>query len=505
MRTLILPLILILSFLSCAKKSTKLNNKNTVIIAGKEGEILDSILTPYVEELRNSINNNAGLAIGVIKGNAIIYARTFGYSNIEKKQKANFNSVFHIASLSKPFTAMAITKLVQQQKLQLDDKIIDFIPELKMKGSNYQLITIRHALSHTSGIPTNISPDDWTNPSYGNTALEENLEAIQDQYLDFEPGTKFNYSNSAFDILGIVISRASGMHFSEYITRHILEPAGMTHSTYKKPKDILPENWAKPYSFGLQTQEWTPYPYNEKLYPSSGVLTSLKDMCRWAQIHMGKGTFKNHKVLDEDYYNLLVQPQYETPWGDEIGLSWFLQSYQNRPIIMHQGQDTGFESIIYIYPNEGVSIVVMSNRDFSRTGRIINAASEILFSLEPKPYTVSAKYKFANTYNKQGIEKAKIIWQDIKNDSTDIYHFENEDILTTGAILENGAKWLETKDVLEFYNHLDDTSTYSWRLLGNANLNLGDTLTALSCYKKCLDINPNYEKAKIAIEKIDLK
>jgi tetratricopeptide (TPR) repeat protein len=147
----------------------------------------------------------------------------------------------------------------------------------------------------------------------------------------------------------------------------------------------------------------------------------------------------------------------------------------------------------------------MANRDFSRTGRIINAASEVLFKQELKPYNVSTKYKFADVYNKQGISKAKEIWREMKNDTTDIYSVDDEDILTTGAILENGKRWSETKDVLEFYLTMNEKSTYAWRLLGNANLGLKDTISALSCYNKCLEINPNYEKAKIAIEQISKK
>ena len=139
----------------------------------------------------------------------------------------------------------------------------------------------------------------------------------------------------------------------------------------------------------------------------------------------------------------------------------------------------------------------MANRDFSRTGRIINAISEILFSEGPKPYEVSAKYQFAKDYNIGGIHKAKATWSQLKKDTTDIYYIDDDDILTTGAILENGGKWVETKEILEYYNTLNEESTYSWRLLGNANLNLGDTLTAISNYEQCLVINPNYEKARL--------
>jgi CubicO group peptidase (beta-lactamase class C family) len=467
------------------------------------GKKVDSLLTPYVNKLRKLTDNQAGLAVGITKGNEIIYAKTFGYSNIEKGTVTDFNTVFHIASLSKPFAAFAIAKLTQQGKLELNDPIVKFIPELEMQGGNYNLITIKHILTHTSGIPANISTDDWTNPSYGEDALNENIEALKRHPLNFEPGLKFSYSNSAFDLLGIVINRVSGMPYSEFIKKNILEPAGMTKSTFKKPKDLIPHNWAVPYSYGLKTQEWNPYPYNEKLLPSSGMLTTLSDMCKWAQLHQGRGEINGKIVLEKEYFDLIVTPHFDTPWNDKIGLSWYLQSYLDHPIIMHSGQDTGFEAIIYIYPEDDISIIVMSNRDFSRTGRIINAASEIVFDKEIKDFQISAKYKFAEMYNKNGIEKAKEVWNTLKTDTTDIYIVNDGDILTTGAILENGRKWSETREVLEFYNDLNNNSTYSWRLLGNANLNIGDTLTAMNCYRKCLEINPNYEKAKLEIKKLE--
>ena len=496
-----LPIVLIFFLSSCNEEMKHQELKHIAI--GEQGKRLDSLLIPYIDELRKLTDNQAGLAIGVTKGDQTIFARCFGYSNIEQGKEVDFNTVFHIASVSKPFVAFSIAKLIEQQKLGLDDKIIDIIPEFEMKGSGYELITVKHILTHSSGIPANISPDDWTNPSFGDKALDENLEIIKTHTLDFEPGTRFSYSNSAFDILGLIISRVSKMQFSNFVTAEILVPAGMNNTTYKKKEDVFSQNWAMSYSYGIETQEWLPYPYNEKLFPSSGVLTSLNDMLTWTKIHLGKGRHIDKAILQEKYFNLLTEPYYNTPWGDKIGLSWFLQSYLDKPIIMHQGQDTGFESIVYLYPNENISIVVMANRDFSRTGRIINAISEILFAEWPKTYDVSAKYKFTEIYKKAGIEAAKAAWSQLKIDTTDIYYIDDGDILTTGAILENGGKWKETKEILEYYNTLNKKSTYSWRLLGNAHLNLGDTLTALSNYEKCLEINPNYEKARIAIEKLN--
>lgn len=479
------------------------SQSKTVAIKGVEGEKLDSLLTPYLLQLRELTNNNAALAVGVVKGGEIIYARTFGYANIEKSIAADFNTVFHIASVSKPFTAAATVKLVEQGKLSLDDFIIKYIPEFEMKDRRYSQITIKQILTHTSGIPRHVSVGDWENPVYGDKALEKNVEDIKPFMLDFEPGTKYSYSNSAYDLLGVVISRVSRMTFEEYVKTYILIPAGMTHSYYSKPLDTLPINWAVPYSYGVETQIWSPFPYSENYFPSSGLHTTLQDLCNWGMLYVNNGRHKDDIVIGADFFSSLTEPNYDTPWGDKIGLSWFLQSYLDRPIIMHQGNDTGFESIMYVYPKDSISIVIMANRDFSRTGRIINAVSEILFGQTAKDYSVSAKYPFTDAYKKHGIAYAAELWSQLKKDSTDIYEVDNEDLLTTGAVLENGKNWVAARDILEYYVTLDNNSTYAWRLLGNTYLNLGNREKAKSCYEQTLRINPEYEKGKKALDDLE--
>lgn len=489
------------SILSCTS-STLDQTEDTFIIQGETGRMLDTTLTPYIEELRNITDNTAAVAIGITKGSEIIYARTFGYADVANRKKSHLNTIFHIASVSKPFTAVAVSKLIQQGKLNLDDRLIDHIPEFKMKGTGHDSVTIKHILTHTSGIPRHVSSDDWSNPIYGPAALEVNLKHVADLSLDFSPGTQFNYSNSAFDILGIVVSRVSGMRFTDYVRTNVLEPGGMLHTTYIKPKGSLPEHWAVPHSYGVETDEWAPYPYTENYAPSSGVQTTLLDMCRWGLLHLGSGTHQEFSILDKAHYRLMTTPHHDTPWGDKIGLSWYLQSYLDRPCIMHLGADTGFEANMYIYPEEDISIVVMANRDFSRVGRITLAAAEILFNEQPKEYAVSGRYPFATAYKNGGIEKAKEVWEAMKKDTVDQYYIDNDDLLTAGAILENNRKWADAQSILDYYLTINDRSSYAHRLIGNAHLNLGDTLAAISSYQKTLEINPAYAKGQAALDAI---
>jgi CubicO group peptidase (beta-lactamase class C family) len=181
-----LPILMLFLCFSCNVHQQI--NQEQIIKVGETGQQLESLLTPYVQELRTLTNNTAGLAIGITKGDQIIYARTFGYAQVEPAKKVNLNTPFHIASVSKPFSAFAIAKLIQENKINLNDLLIDHVPEFTMLGEGYDQITIEHILTHSSGIPRNIAPDDWLNPSFGPDALDENLEIVKNQNLDFKPG-----------------------------------------------------------------------------------------------------------------------------------------------------------------------------------------------------------------------------------------------------------------------------------------------------------------------------
>lgn len=472
------------------------------IIYGEIGQRLDSLITPYIKKLRLLTDNEAGLAIGVTKGNRIVYLKTFGYADIEKKEQVNLNTKFHIASLSKPFVAFATLKLVEEGKIELDDHIDKYLPELNDADNRFGEVTIRQILTHSSGIPRHISVEDWQNPVVDKNALERNLTQLLDFELDFEPGSKYSYSNAGFDILGLIISRASGTSFFDFVQQEVLLPSGMTQSTYIKPIDSLPSNWANSHSYGLKTQVLVPYPYNLKVAPSAGLKSTILDMCNWGMLHLGKGSINGQEVLDMQLFETMVSPQFKTPWDEKIGLSWYLQKYLDRPIILHTGDSHGFESMIYIYPEEDISIVILANRSYSRTGRMVNAVSEVLFEEQPKSYQVSGIYKYAVAYLDHGPNVANDLWEQMKKDTTDNYFIDDNDILASADILDNGKKWQESKDLLEYYLKENPNSTFAWRLYGNANLNLGDTTKAISSYEKTLEINPNYEKGRIALEQL---
>jgi CubicO group peptidase (beta-lactamase class C family) len=154
-----------------------------------------------------------GFAIGIIKSNKIVYEKGFGLRKIGKQNHIDSKSLFHMASVSKPFTATAIMQLVDKGKIKLESLLTDYIPYLKMKDPRYKKITIRQVLTHTSGFP-DVKDYDWDKPQYDEKALERYIkDSVSTSELLFEPGTQFSYSNMAYDVLAEVIKQVSGIPF----------------------------------------------------------------------------------------------------------------------------------------------------------------------------------------------------------------------------------------------------------------------------------------------------
>ena len=494
--------LLLLSLAACRADAPATPSMPTAQIDGPIGERLDSVLTPYVDALRELTDNDAGLAIGITSGGRVVYARAFGAAELARGEPATLETRFHLASLSKPFTAAAVLRLVADGRVELDAPLVTYLPEFRVEGDGGDRISVRHILAHMSGLPADLGVDNWSNPVFGEGALEENLVRARSMRLAFAPGSAYSYSNAGYDLLGLLVQRVSGVPFASFVRSQLLEPAGMYSGSYENPRDSLPPQWARPYSHGLTTQEWRPFPFSGANTPSSGLHASVLDMCRWGLLHLARGRVDGREVIDADAFDAMVSPQVATPWGDAMGLGWFLQSYEGHPNLMHLGNDTGFEAAIYIYPEDDASIVVLANRDFSRTGRLALAAAEILFGGAPKPVVVSARYPFAERMRTLGIAAASQFWDTVQNDSTNRYQVDDDDLLSMGAVLEQAGQWSEAHDVLRLFVSRHDNAPYPWRLLGNAHVGLGDTAAAIAAYERALQIDPTYERGRVALDAV---
>ena len=182
--------------------------------------LLEEQLEPLIQQTLATFEI-AGLAIGIVRGDEIVYARGFGVKNLGTREPITATSLFHLASLSKAFVATAIMQLEEQVKLDLDTPVVDYLPYFTMNDERYRAITARQMLSHVSGMPDE-EMYYWDQPEYDEGALERYVRGLANLSLLFEPGERFSYSNIAYEVLGDLIAKRSGQPFEAYMSEYIL-------------------------------------------------------------------------------------------------------------------------------------------------------------------------------------------------------------------------------------------------------------------------------------------
>ncbi|MFC1731374.1 serine hydrolase domain-containing protein [candidate division KSB1 bacterium] len=342
-------------------------------IASKLEPIINDYMVTY---------NLPGLAIGIVKDKKVVYANGFGLKSINSDDSVTSTTLFHMASISKPFVATAIMQLSEQGKIDINSPVTDYLPYFKLGDERYKSITIQQMLSHISGMP-DVEDYEWDNPQYDDGAMERYVRSLSDRKMIFDPGEKFSYSNMAFEVLGDVIAKVSGTTFDDYEKEYILNPLGMKKSTFLKPEH-LPEDWAAAHIMRQTTEAWDGYPYNRIHGPSSTLHSNVVEMCNWAIANMNSGELNGTRILNADSYDLLWKPLFtiNSETNRSIGLSWFLAEYEGFKTVGHSGGDIGFNTNFVMIPEKSIAIVVLSNRMPAPVGDITNAALDILLGLE---------------------------------------------------------------------------------------------------------------------------
>ncbi len=320
-----------------------------------------------------------GLCVGISHEGQLKYEMGFGYKNIETKEKVDEHTIFHIASVAKLFVGTAIMQLVERGLLDIDHPVVEYLPYFKVKDSRYKKITVKQMLSHTSGMP-DVEDYEWDHPQTDEAALERYVKSLEELTLLWEPGEKFSYSNIAYDILGHLIAKVSGVSFEEYIENNIFKPLNMINSTFLSfNRDI--NEIASPHIKDSDKHVVVSkvFPYNRIHGPSSTLTSDIKDMHLWAFANLNLGTLKDSRIIEESTYKLIWHPIMPINEKEQIGLSWFMRAYKSRTLFGHEGSDIGFRSSFAIVPENKVSISVYANLQSAPTRRIQQGILDIIF------------------------------------------------------------------------------------------------------------------------------
>lgn len=445
-----------------------------------------------------------GFAIAIVQNQKIVYAAGFGVKNLTRpNDKITPESLFHMASITKPFVATSIMQLVEQGRIELDAPLVKYLPYFRMKDERYKAITIRQMLTHTSGMP-DVEDYEWNKPQYDDGALERYVRSLQPLSLIAAPGTRFQYSNMAYEILGDVIAKVSGQSFEDYVRLHILEPLGMSHSTlFMKQAD--PQHLTSPHIINASYEAAVSpvFPYNRIHSPSSTLYSSVLDMARWAMANMNRGELNGKRILKAATYDVMWKPAGEQ-WS-QIGISWFLRKHRDHQMIGHSGGDTGFRSNLMMLPAEGIAVVMMSNYDGpSPLGGITSVALDVALGLKPeppvfKPMIAKVVYK---TMAAEGIEAAVRKYQELKQTARDGYNFAEDQLNTLGYRLMAQGKLKEALRILQLNVEAYPQSANAYDSLGEAYMKNGDKQLAIENYEKSLKLNGSNQNAVEMLKKL---
>lgn len=412
----------------CTKPASETLHENAL------NKKIDSFLGGTVDRLKLP-----GLTVAVTRNDSIIYSNAFGYTNIETKKPMKPENIFHWASVSKTFVATAIMQLREQRKIDLDEKLITYLPYFKQKDPTYKTITIRQMLNHTSGIG-DVDDYEWDKPQYDSGALERFVRSIANDEMRFQPGKDMAYSNTAYEALGDVIAKVSGMSFEIYVRRNILEPLEMKTSSFLYPE--IPD------SLRVSGHVWSGepvvskhYPYNRMHGPSSTLNTSVLDMTHYAFAHLHRGIYNGRRILNDSVYNEWWTNSVNMEGKPKIGYAWWLDERHGVKTVSHSGGDTGFRSMFMLVPEKNISVMLVGNYELVRSYDLAVGILDILLDKEPNVVRRHIGFAFAETMQTGGIEAAKAFVNAVREDSVkQAWYIWDEN---QGAIAYPGYLYLE--------------------------------------------------------------
>lgn len=319
----------------------------------------------YLQEVWRS-TGTPGISVAVAHQGRLVFSEGVGFADLENMVPADGSTVYNIGSVSKALTAVAVMQLAEQGKVRLDDPIRKYVPGFPDKGA---VITLRHLLTHTSGIRhyrRTDFPDSVDNENMKPVAnLEEAIRIFKDDPLLFQPGERYFYSSYAVNLLQGVIETASGLAFEEYMRRFIWTPAGMFHSAFDIPDRIVPHR-----ARGYQSVDgrMRNHPYGDLTYKfaSGGMISSADDLARFGMA-LSRGALLKPETRKLMYEPIAPVPQHQVdgpprPIEFSQGLMWrILNDDAGRTFANHCGTVKGFNACLLIYPAQDLVVAILGN------------------------------------------------------------------------------------------------------------------------------------------------
>ncbi|MCX7974558.1 MAG: serine hydrolase [Candidatus Aminicenantes bacterium] len=312
--------------------------------------------------IQSELGRFSGAVLIGYKGK-IIFEKGFGLANYELNVPIASRTKFRLGSLTKSFTATAILQLAERGLLNLNDLVSKYLPDYPQGDK----ITIHHLLTHASGIPNFTALPAYPKFKLNPTTLNRTIGLFRQLPLEFEPGTKFRYSNSNYILLTAIIEKVSGQNYADYLRENIFLPLNMLETGYDDPNSIIKYR-ARGYS--LKDGEVINAPYIDMTVPAGagGLLSTVGDLFAWDQ------GLRSDQIL-----KAASREKMFTPYLENYGYGWVIKKINGRLVAQHSGSIEGFVSQMIRFLDDDLCLIILSNFDFAPIGQFTNDMLSLLF------------------------------------------------------------------------------------------------------------------------------
>jgi CubicO group peptidase (beta-lactamase class C family) len=329
-------------------------------ISGK----IDQLFVPWDKK------DSPGAAVAVVKEGKVVFKKGYGMANLEYDIPITPSTIFHMASVSKQFTAFAIATLAQQGKISLDDRIQTYLPEIPDFGKK---ITVRHLVHHTSGLR-----DQWSLLMLAGWRLDDVITkdhifklVSRQKELNFTPGDEHMYSNTGYTLMAEIVSRVSGKSFAEWTKENIFDPLNMNHTLFYDDHEKIVKNRAYSY-YGDKTNGFKKSVLSYANVGATSLFTSAEDLAKWA-INFDYPIVGNQVLFDQMEQRGVLNN------GDTIAYAFGqgVGVYKGLKFISHSGGDAGYRAHLRRFPDQKFSVMVMSNFGAFNPGAMTQKIADI--------------------------------------------------------------------------------------------------------------------------------
>jgi CubicO group peptidase (beta-lactamase class C family) len=450
---------------------------NSYSLGQNRADKIDQLMQQY-----EKIGQFSG-AVLVAENGQIIYKKAFGYANMDLDVPNMVDTKFRIASMTKAFTAMLIMQLVEEGKVQLDEKITNYLPDYpKPQGDN---ITIHHLLTHTSGMLNYTNIDGfWANETRNPYTMEQLVKVFSDSAIIDTVGTKYRYNNGGYVLLGAIVEKVTGKTFEQVLNEKILKFLNMKNSGYDKPGNIL-KNRATGYNKTLLGYEPSPFQDMTSISAAGCMYSTVDDLYLWDRAlytEMLLSESNKQKMFTANLSN------YGYGWG--IGKEKVGNKPDSVTIIAHNGGVNGFNSRIMRVPDDQHLVILLRNVGL---GGITDVSRKILAILYDQPFDkpkMSVGETVAKTMLEFGIPAALEKYETLKSENQGKYSFKEMDMNNIGYQLVGLGKVTEAIEIFKLNVGAYPNSANTFDSLAEAYMTRGNKKQAIKYYKITLEKLP---------------